>query len=80
MSIQFKNRDDFFKTMVLAGYNQSTLSLEIGMSRSYINSSLDRNSISASTALKICKVLQKEFDEIFLISMITKVSNQSKSA
>jgi hypothetical protein len=67
MRIYFKNKDEFTRLALTKGYNLNTLSMEIGKSRQYLNSSLKQGTLGADPAMNIAKVLEADYDDLFEI-------------
>ncbi|MCY9694750.1 helix-turn-helix domain-containing protein [Paenibacillus alginolyticus] len=62
--------DVFIKARVIKGYSQRELAKHSGLSHAYI-SLLERSikSVGPSTAKKLCDLLEKDLEELFLIEM-----------
>jgi len=61
-------QQEFKIAMAIKGFTGAELSRATGISQSYIAQIISgKRSVLATTSSKICKALQSEFDDIFII-------------
>lgn len=75
MKIYIKNCEEFHVKLLTLGFSKALLAEQLGVSRAYIYSIANGKNIGAKLANKICKLLKCDFDDIFFIKKLTKVSN-----
>lgn len=75
MKITLKEPHEFKALLAVKGYSQRSFGRSLGVSESYSSQIVNgvRNP-SPKTAKKITDLLEVEFDDIFLINLLTKVS------
>ncbi|WP_054704852.1 helix-turn-helix transcriptional regulator [Bacillus sp. JCM 19041] len=75
MRITLKEPDEFKTLLAVKGYSQRSFGRSLGVSESYACQIVNgvRNP-GPKTAKKITDLLNVEFDDIFLVNLITKVS------
>ncbi len=65
--IYIKDVEELKKHIMEKGYNYSSFSRELGVSRSYLIKVLQRGKISYKNAQKILSFFNKKFDDFFFV-------------
>jgi len=74
MATYIKDKDSFNKFLIRNGMTQTDLANKVGIGRPYMSSIANEHTpVGSKTAKKICDALKVTFDDIFIVSMSTKV-------
>jgi len=75
MKIKVKDPDALKKKIISSGYNISQFAIQLGISYTHMHGIVSGKSHNgAKLSKKICSILNCEFDDIFFIDTLTKVS------
>lgn len=74
MVIYVKNKNTFNKLLLEHSLTQKELANKIGIGRTYLSAIINQHrAVGVKTARKMCAILDTNLNDIFLISLSTKV-------
>ena len=78
--IYVKNKNAFNKLLLEHSLTQKELANKIGIGRTYLSAIINQHrAVGVKTARKMCNVLETSLNDIFLISLSTKVKQKELS-